>query len=318
MKKKTEKVDIRRWLKFFLIPSWRDPEFTEIEYELNRKRTKRKTFGKLLTPLTILGVLIILTVIFISIYVQWLTPYTKFELTALISSDPGPYKPPTEGHLLGTTQNGWDILARILWGASTAITAGIISITVAVIVGTILGVIAAYFGGFVESLIMRVSDFILLFPSLILGLVLIKIVGTNIYSVIFALSFLAFPNYARFVRSLVLQVKQNLYIKSAVTSGANNFRVMFRHIMPNALAPLIITISSNMGGAILALSSISFLGLGDPETIDWGFDIASSLPRFWSAPFAVLWPGLAIGIAVLGFMLLGDGLRDILDPKQQK
>ena len=314
--KKPKKREFLRWIKFYCIPSWRDPKFTAIENELNKKRSKRKVFGKMLNPLTVLGTLIILIFIFIAIYVQWLTPYTRFELTKLISTDPGPFSPPTINHPLGTTQNGWDILGRILWGTRTALIIGLSSIAISVVIGTILGVIAAFFGGFIENLIMRISDFILLLPSLILALIIIRLVGTQIIYVVFALSFLGFPGYTRLVRSSVLQVKQNLYVKSAVTSGANNFRVMFKHILPNAISPLIIVTSSSIAYAILSLSSIGFLGLSDPELIDWGYDISASLSRFWSAPFAALWPGLAIGIAAMGFMLLGDGLRDILDPRQ--
>jgi peptide/nickel transport system permease protein len=227
-----------------------------------------------------------------------------------------PYAPPSLAHPLGTTENGRDILGRCIWGARTSLTIALPSLLLSVSAGLAIGTLAGYYGGWVDSVLMRIMDVFLAFPGLVLVLVFISIWGQNVGYFMLAYGVLGIAGYARLIRSSVIQAKELDYVKAAKVSGVSNFRTMFKHILPNTIQPIIIAFTFNIGGVILSLAGLSFLGLGNPDTlIEWGNDIAGAEDAFDYAPWALFWPGFMILITVLGFMLLGDGLRDALDPR---
>ena len=317
-KKKITKQSVIRYVKFFLIPGWRDPEFNSREYEIGKTKSKRRLFRRLLTPLTITGLCFIFFITFLAVYAPWLTHFTLREVTNSAFADATPYILPDADHVLGTTAYGFDILGRIIWGARTAIIFGFITIIIAAAGGVVVGTVAGYYGGRVESIIMRIVDFVIIFPGTVLVIIIVKLLGDpGLLNMLMIFGAFAITGYSRLMRASVLQVKQELYIEAAKTGGASNFKIMFKHVFSNAISPIIISFFGGVGGAILAFSGIAFLGFGDASLPDWGTDISRASSRL-SAIHATAWPGLFILISVLGFMLVGDGLRDALDPKLQK
>jgi len=313
------KEAVFRHIKFFLIPGWRDPEFSSKEYEIDKIKSKRRLFRRLLTPLTIVGLGLILFITFLAVYAPWLTPFTLDQATDGGISGTLPFlAPPTPGHPLGTTKFGYDLLARVIWGCRTAIVFGFITIIIASFGGIAVGTFSGYYGGRIDSITMRIIDFVLVFPAMILVIIVVQLSPTrNLLTILSIFGMFAIPWYSRLMRSSVLQVKQELYIEAAKTGGASNFKIMFKHVFSNAISPVLISFFGGVGAAILAFSGIAFLGFGDDALPDWGTDINYARARI-SAIHAAIWPGLFILIAVLGFMLLGDGLRDALDPRLQK
>ena len=317
-KKKVTKQNVVRYFKFFLIPGWRDTEFNSREYEIGKAKSKRRVFRRLLTPLTLMGLCFIFFITFLAVYAPWLTPFTIRRVTDSAYADALPFLPPSAEHILGTTKFGFDLLGRIIWGARTAITFGFITIVIASSGGVVVGTAAGYYGGRVESIIMRIVDFVIIFPGTVLVILIVELMGNpGLLAMLVIFGMFAITGYSRLMRASVLQVKQELYVEAAITGGANNFKVMFKHVFSNAISPIIISFFGGVGGAILGFSGIAFLGFGDASLPDWGTDISYASARL-SAIHATLWPGLFILISVLGFMLVGDGLRDALDPRLQQ
>jgi len=317
-KKKINKRSIIRHIKFFLIPGWRDREFSTKEYEVEKTKSKRRLFRRLLTPLTIIGLGLILFITFLAIYAPWLTPFTIERITDGGISGETPFTLPSADHPLGTTDYGYDILARIIWSSRTAIIFGFITIIIASLGGIVVGTVSGYYGGRTDSIIMRIVDFVMVFPATVLVIIISQnMEQPGLLDILTIFGLFAIPAYARLMRSSVLQVKQELYIEAAKTGGASNFKIMFKHVFANAISPVIIRIFGGVGLAILAFSGIAFLGFGDRSLPDWGSDINFARGRP-SAIHAAIWPGFFILIAVLGFMLVGDGLRDALDPRLQQ
>ncbi|MHA2288368.1 MAG: ABC transporter permease [Promethearchaeota archaeon] len=318
VEKKITKQSVLRYAKFFLIPGWRDPDFNSREYEIGRFKSKRRVFRRLLTPLTITGLGFIFFITFLAVYAPWLTPFTIRRVTDSAYAGATPFLPPNAEHILGTTEYGFDLLGRIIWGARTAIIFGFITIIIASVGGVVVGTAAGYYGGRVETILMRIVDFVIIFPGTVLIILLVELSGNpGLLNMLIIFGLFAITGYSRLMRASVLQVKQELYIEAAKTGGANDFKVMFKHVFSNAISPIIISFFGGVGGAILGFSGIAFLGFGDESLPDWGTDISYASSRL-SSIHATLWPGLFILIAVLGFMLLGDGLRDALDPRLQQ
>ncbi|MFW9872805.1 MAG: ABC transporter permease, partial [Candidatus Thorarchaeota archaeon] len=238
-------------------------------------KSKRRKFRRLLTPLTIIGILLILFIIFCAIYTPWLTPYTLEQVTKPTIIPGGKqFAPPSPEHPLGTTENAYDLLGRLLWGSRTVLTMGFFPVIIAVVGGTILGTISAYFGGVIDAIIMRICDLLFAFPNLLLVILIIPMLGYKLIYIMLIFGLLGIPQYVRLMRSSVLQTKQNMYIEAAYASGADNFKVMFKHIVPNAIAPILIAFFGLIGTAILGFSSIAFLGMSEEYRIaDWGTDI---------------------------------------------
>ncbi|MHA1375905.1 MAG: ABC transporter permease [Promethearchaeota archaeon] len=309
------KKKYKRLLKFYLIPGWRDDQFTNQEYEIEKIKSKRKLFRRLLTPLTIFGLLMLLFLALLAVYAPWLTEYKLQEITLPFLPKGGkPFSPPSALHPLGTTEYGYDILARIIWGARTTLFIGLFPVTISIGVGTILGTISAYFGGPIDYVIMRFVDLMYSIPMLILVIILIPIMGQDLLTSLILFGILYIPYNIRFMRSLVLQVKQLIYVRAARTSGALKFRVMFKHIIPNAISPIIINFFGGAAFSILGMAGLAFIGMGDPNVASWGIDINWARGSFTTF-IAAFWPGLFLGISTIAFMLIGDGLRDAIDPR---
>ena len=311
-----DKGKIIRYIKFYLIPGWRDSEFSAIEYEIGKTKSKRRLFRRILKPLTIAGFFMILFIAICAVYAPWFTPYTVESITDSGLSGGVPFAPPSEQHPLGTTKYAYDLLARLIWSCRTALLFGLTTIVIAAIGGIIVGTISAYFGGKIDSIIMRAVDLVMVFPALILLILFVEMMGEELQIMLYLFGMLSIPAYSRLMRASVLQVKQNLYVQAAKTGGAKNFKIMFKHIIPNAIASIIISLFGGVGAAILGFAGLAFLGFGDKSLPDWGSDINYARTRF-SQYYAAFWPGLFILIAVMGFMLIGDGLRDALDPKNE-
>lgn len=308
------KSKIKQLLKFYLLPGYRNPEFSKREYEIGKIKSKRKLFRRFITPLTLLGFLLVLFIMFIAVYGPWLTELTLANVTPPLYPPDDAFLQPSPEHPLGTTIYGWDILGRLIWGARTTLQAALLPVAISISGGVILGTFSAYFGGWVDSIMMRLCDIFLSLPMLIIVIIIAPLVGNDLYQVLIIYGILFIPYNIRFMRSLVLQVKQNDYVRAAISSGADKFRVMFKHIFPNTISPIIISFFGAMGTTVLGLAGLAFIGLGDPTIANWGADIMYARGHF-DTPGAALWPGFFIGLASIGFILIGDGLRDALDPR---
>ncbi|WP_290689356.1 MULTISPECIES: ABC transporter permease subunit [unclassified Haematobacter] len=223
------------------------------------------------------------------------------------------------GFLLGTDAVGRDILSRLIYGAQYSLFIGIVVVAVALIGGIIIGLVAGYFGGWVDTVIMRVMDVILAFPSLLLALVLVAVLGPGLVNAMIAIAIVYQPHFARLTRAAVMGEKRREYVTAARVSGAGNLRLMFRTILPNCLAPLIVQGTLSFSNAVLDAAALGFLGMGaQPPTPEWGTMLAEAREFILRAWWVVTFPGLAILITVLAINVMGDGLRDALDPKLKR
>ena len=225
-------------------------------------------------------------------------------------------QPPNAEFLLGTDNLGRDILTRILYGGRVSLQVGIVSVAIGATLGTLLGLIAGYIGGWTDVLIMRFIDMMLAFPGILLALVIIAVLGRNLQNVMIAVGLSSIPVYTRVVRGSTLSVKQFDFIIAAGALGASSARIMARHILPNVLAPIIVVATNGVAGAIISGAALSFLGLGQqPPDPEWGLMLNEGRDYIRVAAWVTTYPGLAIMITVLSINLVGDGLRDILDPR---
>jgi ABC-type dipeptide/oligopeptide/nickel transport system permease subunit len=219
-------------------------------------------------------------------------------------------------HLMGVDGNVRDVFSRIVYGARVSLWVGFGAVTFAVVMGTTLGAVAGYVGGRVDNIIMRLMDVLLAFPSLLLAIAIIMVLGRGLQNALLAIAIVSIPVYARVVRAGVLSVKETEYVEASQALGASHFSLLFRRILPNALPPLIVQGTLGIGTAILDTAALSFIGLGAQEpTPEWGTMLGRERNQVFSAPHLVFFPGIAIMFTVLGFNLLGDGLRDALDPR---
>ncbi len=225
-------------------------------------------------------------------------------------------QPPSAAHPFGTDKLGRDILSRTVYGAQVSIMVGVVAVGISVIVGLILGAIAAYWGGWWDSIVMRTADVFFAFPYVLFAITLIAVLGPGVQNVFIAIGILGWPSIARVFRSSILSIKENEYVDAARSMGASDRRIISRHIMPNSVAPIIVLATMSIGGAILTEAALSFLGMGvQPPAPSWGNMLSEARSFLFTAPWLMLYPGLAILTTVLGFVLLGDGLRDALDVK---
>lgn len=220
------------------------------------------------------------------------------------------------GHLFGTDEFGRDILSRIMKGCSVSIIISLCATALGAVIGTLMGIWAGFLGGRWDNAIMRVADVLFSFPSLLLAIFVMAILGEKTFNVVFAIGIVYIPQFARISRGAILTIKGNEFVRAAASNGASKSYILFRHLLPNILVPLIVQVSLSLSVAILLESSLSFLGLGvQPPAPSWGNMLSSARKVMMIAPWTAIWPGLAIVFLVLGFNLLGDGLRDILDPR---
>jgi len=265
-------------------------------------------------PLTAFGLGIILVVVMTALFAPYLSPYPEQGMG--FSNLDERLLPPSLKHPLGTDNLGRDILSRIMFGARISLKAAVIVVLIVSIIGVPLGLLAGYLGGKVDEFIMRFADMILAFPSLLLAIAIVASLGPNLMNALIAISLPWWPWYTRLVRGQVISLKEMQFVESARAVGASELRIMFRHILPNSLSPLIVQATLDMGYTILYLSALGFLGLGtQPPIADWGVMVSDGreffLTQWWISTFS----GGAIFLTVLAFNLLGDGVREALDPK---
>lgn len=259
----------------------------------------------------ILGGLLIAALLTAVILAPVLSPHDPLD-----QSFPRQLKPPSWGYLLGTDEFGRDILSRIIFGARIALGIGTLAVGIAVALGVPLGLVAGYFGGVLDTAIMRTMDVLLAFPYLLLALIVVTLLGFGLTNVMIAVGLVYVPQYSRIVRSVTLSVRERLFVEAAHAMGGSNLRIMLRHVLPNCLAPIIVQTTLSLGWAIVNAAGLSFLGLGaQPPTPEWGAMLSSGREYMRNAPWITTFPGLAILFTALGFNLLGDGLRDALDPR---
>lgn len=259
------------------------------------------------------GVIICLFWIIMAIIAPFVAPYDPVvqDLTLRL-------KAPSAAHIFGTDNFGRDIFSRVIYGGRYSLLAGCLTVVIAGCIGTIYGAIAGYVGGAVDNVMMRLSEMILSFPSLILAMIINAVMGSNLFNTMFALVIVAWPSYARVMRSVVLSVRENEYVTASEALGASRSRILLKEIIPNSITSVLIMATTDIGNQILMFSTLSFLGLGSaPPTPEWGMMVSDGVQyfnKFWVAGF----PGLAIFTMAVGANFIGDGLRDLLDPKLRK
>ncbi|WP_158055570.1 ABC transporter permease [Halorussus halophilus] len=258
-----------------------------------------------------IGLGIVLTLVLVAIFAPFIAPYS---ISATSVEDRT--EAPSLEHPFGTDDLGRDIFSRVVMGSRISLKVGFGAITAALVVGTVIGVVSGYFGGLVDETLMRFMDAAMSFPPVLLALTVMVVLGPELQNVILALAFVYTPYIARVGRSAALSESNEAYVETAVSRGEGNGYIVFREVLPNCMAPLLVQGSLNIAFAMLAEASLSFLGLGaQPPTPSWGLMINVGRGFLQSAPWMVLFPGAAIAITVIGFNMLGDGLRDVLDPK---
>ncbi|MDL1896869.1 ABC transporter permease [Anaerolineae bacterium CFX7] len=274
-------------------------------------RKRRRLPAPLRSPLTMAGLVIITVFVILALLAPLLAPYEpqQQKLSQRL-------KPPTTEHFLGTDQLGRDMWSRLLWGARISLTIGLVVVLAAGIFGTTLGLISGYAGGIVDEALMRLTDIFFSFPALILAMAIAGALGPNLVNTMIAIAVVTWPVYARLARAQVLSLREREFIQAAIAIGVPTPRVLWRHLLPNSLAPLLVQASFDMGAAILAAAGLSFIGFGaQPPTPEWGVMISEGRKYVGTQPWLSLFPALAILMTVAAFNLIGDGLRDALDPR---
>jgi peptide/nickel transport system permease protein len=227
--------------------------------------------------------------------------------------------PPSPEHLFGTDDYGRDIFSMVLYGSQTSLKICLMVVIISMFIGVILGALAGYFGGVIDEILMRITDVFLSIPYLILAMAIAAALGRSIDHIMEAMIITWWPTYARLIRGQVLAVREQQFVEAARSVGASNSRILFRHILPNSFSPLLVEITLDLGGVLLTAAGLSFIGLGaSPGTAEWGLMISEGRTHMFHAWWYVTFPGLAILLVVLGFNLLGDGLRDVTDPKLRR
>lgn len=264
-------------------------------------------------PVAMVGLCLILLYVIVIVVAQFWLPFDPVQMDTINMLQPPSLK---TGHLLGTDEFGRDILSRIMEGAGISLLISFAATALGAIIGTFMGVWSGFLGGVWDHVIMRFADILFAFPSLLLAIFVMAVLGEHTYNVIIAIGIVYIPQFARIARGAVLSVKNNEFIRASFSSGANKSYILIRHLLPNIMMPLIVQVSLSLSVAILLESALSFLGLGvQPPNPSWGNMLSSARKVMMLAPWTAIYPGLAIILLVLGFNLLGDGLRDIMDPR---
>jgi ABC-type dipeptide/oligopeptide/nickel transport system permease subunit len=283
----------------------------------SRRLMKRKSA---LVGMVILGILIL-----IALTAQWIAPYNPIKVL-LGSEDVKARQAPCihllgcpadqPQHIAGIDGNVRDQFSRLLYGTRLSLMVGFSTVSFAIVIGTVLGALGGYFGGWVDNVIMRVMDVLLAFPSLLLAIAIVTVLGPGLINALLAIGIVSIPAYARVARASVLSVREMDYVSATRALGASNLQILFKRILPNALTPLIVQGTLGIATAILDAAALSFLGLGaQPPTPEWGAMLGAERNQVFTAPHLVFLPGAAIALTVLSFNLLGDGMRDALDPR---
>ncbi|MFW5952928.1 MAG: nickel transporter permease [Candidatus Natronoplasma sp.] len=292
----------------FSIPKWLEPKIREGKYSL-KLLMKNK--------LSLIGAIVIISFVFMAVFAPFIAPYP--EDSGAVNKIQNQLEPPSTEHPMGTDNMGRDIFSRIIYGTRISLYIGILAIGLALMIGVPLGALAGTIGGIVDEAIMRVVDMFLSFPPLLLALAISAALGPSLTNMMIAIAIAWWPWYTRLIRSEALSVKEKPFVDAAKAMGKNKVKIAFQHILPNSITSVIVQSSMDFGSIIITAASLSFLGLGaQPPTPEWGRMIASHRNFFLTQWWTVVFPGLIILIFVLSFNLLGDGLRDILDPRTRR
>jgi ABC-type dipeptide/oligopeptide/nickel transport system permease subunit len=257
-----------------------------------------------------LAIVIVLVAIFAPILAGGIDP-TAGDLRDAIMA-------PDAAHICGTDKMGRDIYSRVLYGARISLVSTFILVALVFVIGTALGVISGYFGGWVDAVIMRLADMMIAFPGLVLAIAVAGMLGASMRNAIIAIAIVTWPKYARMARSLVLKIRHTDYVYAAIVTGSSTWRMLWKYMLPNTITTLVITAATDIGGMMMELSALSFLGFGaQPPTPEWGAMLNEGRDFMQSAPWMMIYPGFAIFITVVVFNMLGDNLRDILDPREE-
>jgi peptide/nickel transport system permease protein len=258
----------------------------------------------------VIGVLLIALIVLVAVFAKQIAPYDPIKQSFKIQ-----LLSPSLSHPLGTDEYGRDVLSRIIYGSRWALLAGILADGIALVLGVVIGVVGGFYGGRVDSFVVWLTDVMLAFPYLLLAMIVVAIFGTGLTNAMIAIGIVYMPQFARLVRGTVLSLKEKEFVEAARCIGVSPFRIMFRHILPNCLAPIIVMATLAIGWAIVQTAGLSFLGLGaQPPTPEWGAMLSGGRNYMLSAWWIATFPGFAIVLTVIGFNMLGDGLRDVLDP----
>ncbi|MDR1136935.1 MAG: ABC transporter permease [Synergistaceae bacterium] len=279
--------------------------FRESVYLLSRNR------------LSMLAFIVLAVIILLALLSPIIAPYPEDIADAAHITEK--FLPPSQAHGMGTDELGRDILSRVLYGGRVSVATAVIAVGISLLIGVPLGALAGAYGRKADNIIMRVTDIFLSFPPLLLAIALVAIMGSGLTNAILAISFSWWPWYTRLVRGQAVSIRERVFVQAAETIGTSKMKIIFRHILPNCISPVIVQASMDMGGVILTVASLSFLGLGAKAPLpEWGLMISTGRIYFPDKWWYCIFPGVAIFITVLCFNLLGDAIREILDPKTRK
>jgi len=304
-----------KWLEDDAIPSSEKRRKDEQEIRKEARRDRKNGFAVFVKKLfrhkgALIGAVIIFLFVFTAVFAPWLTSYEydSPDITAVLEA-------PSWEHIFGTDEFGRDIFTRVVYGTRISLRVAIVAVAFSMVTGTVLGAVAGYYGGIVDYIITSITDIAWSFPTTLLAIAFIAALGTGVQNVIIAIALASWSGYCRVVRGQFLSLKQREYIEAARVLGMSDFRIIFGHILPNALTPVVVMVTLELPKAIVIEASLSFLGLGaQPPTPSWGVILDSGKGLIDMAPWVSFFPGLMIMIVVLGFNLFGDALRDVLDP----
>ncbi|MED0687416.1 nickel transporter permease [Anoxybacillus ayderensis] len=263
--------------------------------------------------MALIGSGIVLFFILLAIFAPFIAPYDMNDQQLSMR-----LQAPSKDHIFGTDDFGRDIFSRVVYGARISLWVGFFSVLGSVVIGSLLGIIAGYYGRWVDAVISRIFDIMLAFPSILLAIGIVAVLGPSLKNALIAIAVINIPNFGRLIRSRVLSIKQEEYITAAKAIGMSDARILFHHILPNSMAPIIVQGTLAIATAIIEAAALGFLGLGaQPPNPEWGKMLADSKAYLTQAPWTMIFPGLAIMLTVLGFNLMGDGLCDALDPRMK-
>lgn len=287
------------------------PSAAATETDAPKRRPKGLLRRLIANPLSAIGLVLACAAILIAIFAPWIAPHDPVSMDLA-----NRLAPPSAQHWFGTDDNGRDILSRIVFGARYSLLTALGILILSCVLGTIIGLAAGLLGGWVDEVLMRLTDMFLAFPALVLAMGLAAALGASLFNAMIATVIVWWPWYARIVRGQTLQLKPEAFVEAAILAGASKWRIAFHHILRNCLTPLIVQISLDIGYAVLTLASLSFIGLGaQPPTPEWGSMVSVGRDYFLDQWWMVTFPGLAIFISVMAFNLLGDGLQEVLSPR---
>lgn len=293
------------------------------EKSMDRMSPGREAFRRLLRHRSAqVGIVILSFLVLVAIFAHVIAPFDPVLRMNNVTRRSGPCIhllgcPASQPeHIMGIDGNSRDLFSRVVYGSRLSLQVGVITISFAILIGGLIGAVAAYMGGWVDNTLMRIMDVFMAFPSLLLAIAIVTVLGTGLINALLAIGIVSIPRYARLVRATVLSVRELEYVQASQALGGSSMHVLFRRILPNAITPLIVQGTLGIAGAILDAAALSFLGLGaEPPRPEWGLMLGEERNSVFNAPHLVFFPGLAIMFTVLAFNLLGDGLRDALDPR---